>query len=111
MTKYKKDELIIGSGNVFRDFGDPDADVLQLKSILAAQIIGVLDDRKLSTRAAEKLTGVSHADFTRIRKPDLKRFTADHLIGVLNKLDQSVEVQVTVKPQAAAVHAGAPMPR
>ena len=28
-------ELVHGSGNVFRDFGDPDAEILQLKAILA----------------------------------------------------------------------------
>lgn len=110
MTKYKDDELIHGSGNVFRDFGDPDADVLQLKCILAAQIIGVLDDQKLTTRAAQKLTRINHADFTRIRKVNLKRFSAEYLIGILNKLDQSVEVQVTVRPQAAGEHEGVPVP-
>ena len=36
-------ELVQGSGNVFRDFGEADADVLQLKAILAAEIIKMLD--------------------------------------------------------------------
>lgn len=39
-----------GSGNVFRDFRYPDADVRQAKALLAAQIINVLDDEKLSRR-------------------------------------------------------------
>jgi len=49
-------ELIRGSGNVFRDFGDPNADLEQARAILAAKIINVLDDRKLSVRAAEPNT-------------------------------------------------------
>ena len=61
-------ELVHGSGNVFRDFGRPNADLEQARAILAAKIIGVPDRRKLSARAAEKLTGVSHADLSRIRK-------------------------------------------
>ena len=36
-------ELVRGSGNVFRDFGRPSADLEQLRSILAARIIRVLD--------------------------------------------------------------------
>jgi hypothetical protein len=32
-------ELIHGSGNVYRDFGRPDADVRQLKAMLAVEII------------------------------------------------------------------------
>jgi len=97
MTKKEKIELVHGSGNVFRDFGDPNADTEQLKAILAAKIIGILDDRKLSTRKAEKETGVPHADFVRIRKPELKRFTVDRLIGILNKLDRQVDVKVKVR--------------
>ena len=92
-------ELERGSGNVFRDFGAPDADVQQLKALLAAQIIGFLDDRKLTVRAAERLTGVSHSEFARIRKPDLKRFTSDRLILILNKLGQRVQVRVSVEPR------------
>ncbi len=42
-------ELVEGSGNVFRDLGDPDADLKQAKAILAARIIAVLDDRGLSS--------------------------------------------------------------
>ena len=38
-------ELIHGSGNVYRDFNVPDADIRQAKAILAAKIIGILDDR------------------------------------------------------------------
>src|SRR5262245_60467077 len=68
-------ELIHGSGNVFRDFGDPNADLEQARSILAAKIIGVLDDRKLSVRKAEKITGVAAAEFSRIRNVKLDRFT------------------------------------
>ena len=45
-------DIIRGSGNVFRDLGHPEADREQLRALLAAQIIGVLDDRKLTVRAA-----------------------------------------------------------
>ena len=100
MTKQRDDfELVRGSGNVFRDFGQPDADVQQAKALLAARIIGILDEDELSTRKAEARTGVSHADFTRIRNVQLGRFTIDRLMTVLNKLGQQVEVQVTVQPR------------
>ena len=100
MTKQRDDfELVRGSGNVFRDFGQPDADVQQTKALLAARIIGILDEDELSTRKAEARTGVSHADFTRIRNVQLGRFTIDRLMTVLNKLGQQVEVQVTVQPR------------
>lgn len=89
-------EVIHGSGNVYRDFNYPDADVRQTKTLLAAEIIRLLDKQNLSTREAAKLTGVDHSDFVRIRKPDLKRFTIDRLITILNKFDQQVNVDVSI---------------
>ena len=43
-------ELIEGSGHVFRDLGDPDADLKQAKAVVAARIIAVLDNRGLTVR-------------------------------------------------------------
>ena len=106
MSKTDDDfELVYGSGNVFRDFDRPDADVQQTKVLLAARIIGILDDEGLSTRKAEGRTGVSHADFTRIRNVQLDRFTIDRLMTVLNKLGQHVDVQIYVHPRVIAEEA------
>jgi len=85
-------ELVRGSGNVFRDFDDPDADIKQAKAILAAQIIGVIDDKKLSVRKAASMTGFAAADFSRVRGADLGRFTLDRLIRMLRALDASIEI-------------------
>src|ERR1700693_2235303 len=99
----KKDnlELVRGSGNVYRDFGRPDAGLEQARAITAAKIIRFLDERKLSTRDAEKLTGVSHSEFSRIRNTRLRRFTLDRLIAILGKLDEDVEVNITFKARPA----------
>src|SRR5690242_15098532 len=91
-------ELVRGSGNVFRDFDSPNADAEQLRSILAAQIIKTLDERELTVRAAENLTGIAAADFSRIRRANLQRFTIDRLITILNRLNRQVEFTVIVRP-------------
>lgn len=98
MAEKGKLELVHGGGNVFRDFGDPDADVRQAKAILAARIIGILDDGNLSTRKAQGLTDVDQADFTRIRNAQLDRFTIDRLMTILNRFNQRVEVTVRLRP-------------
>ncbi|HEX3884477.1 MAG TPA: helix-turn-helix transcriptional regulator [Stellaceae bacterium] len=94
-------ELMRGSGNVFRDFGDPNADLEQARAILAAKIIAVLDDRGLTVRAAQAQTGVAASEFSRIRNVKLDRFTIDRLIVILGKLGQEVDVQVEIRPRAA----------
>src|SRR5512135_147532 len=94
-------ELVRGSGNVFADMGQANADAHQLKALLAAEIIKELDADGLSVRKAHGRTGVAAADFSRIRKGDLSRFTIDRLINTLGKLDQRVDVQVTVRRREA----------
>ena len=94
-------ELVRGSGNVFRDFGAPEPELRQLKALLAAEIIKALDARKLSVRKAEELTRIAAADFSRIRNVKLGRFTVDRLMTILDRLDQEVEVSVSVRPRGA----------
>ena len=95
-----------GSGHVDRDFHVPDADVRQLKAILAAAIMKTLDKKGLSVRKAQRLTGVPAADFSRIRTADLERFSSDRLMTILNQLGSRVEVSVRVKERKReAVHA------
>ena len=88
-------ELIYGSGNVYRDFGYADANLRQARAIIAAEIINVLEERGLSTRGAERLTGISHSEFSRIRNTRLDRFTLDRMFVILSKLDGDVDVHVT----------------
>ena len=95
-------ELVRGSGNVYRDFGRPDAGLAQARARVAAKIIEALDARALSTREAEKLTGVSHSEFSRIRNTQLRRFTLDRLIAILGKLDGGVEVDIEFTSSASA---------
>ena len=104
-------ELVHGSGNVFRDLGLPNADLEQLRSILAAEIIHVLDRRGLTVRKAEELTGIAAADFSRIRRAKLGRFTVDRLMTILARLDQQVDINVDVHPRNAGDIGGETHPR
>jgi len=90
-------ELIHGSGNVFHDFGRENAGLKQARAILAARIIRTLDERGLSTREAERRTGVSHSEFSRIRNAKLGRFSLDRMITILGKLDEEIEVNITFR--------------
>jgi predicted XRE-type DNA-binding protein len=101
--KNEKIELVHGSGNVFRDFGYANADVEQLKAILATEITKILDREKLTVRAAHARTGVAAADFSRIRNADLSRFTLDRLMSILNRLGARVDVQVNLHTAESAV--------
>ena len=94
-------EVIRGTGNIFRDLELPNADREQLRADLATEIHRILNDRKLSVRAAQELTGFAAADFSRIRRVKLSRFTIDRLMAILDALGQDVDVTVTVRPRLA----------
>ena len=96
--KGEKLELVRGSGNVFRDLGRENADIEQLKALLAAEIIKTLNRDALTVRAAHAQTGFAAADFSRIRNADLARFTADRLMSILNRLGSRVDVKIRVRP-------------
>src|SRR5208283_2532147 len=95
--KTEKLEVLRGSGNLFRDLGYENADLEQLKAILAAEIIKVLDRQRLSVRAAQRQTGIAAADFSRIRNAELRRFTVDRLMSIINRLGSRVEVKIKVR--------------
>lgn len=94
-------EIIEGSGNVYCDFGLPDSELRQFKTLLAAEIIKTLDARKLTVREAQTQTGIAAADFSRIRTVKLDRFTVDRLMTILDRLGQDVKVQVSIRPREA----------
>jgi predicted XRE-type DNA-binding protein len=92
-------ELVRGSGNVFRDFGYPDADIRQARALLATAIIKTLDERQWSTRKAERETGINHADFARIRSVKIERFSFERLVAILAALGQEVELSMKLRPR------------
>ena len=95
--KTEKLEVVRGSGNVFRDLGQENADAQQFKAMLAAEIIKALDRDGLSVRGAHSRTGIAAADFSRIRNADLGRFTLDRLLSIINRLGSRVDVKIKVR--------------
>ncbi len=92
-------EIVRGSGNIFADFGDPDAEAKHMKAALAAKIINALDERGLSARAAAKLVGVAEADISRVRNASLSKFTLDWLVRLHHMLEPGIVVELTFAPR------------
>ena len=99
-------ELTRGSGNIYRDFNVADADVRQLKAILAAEIIKTLDRGELSVRKAQGLTGIDAGDFSRVRNADFRRISVERLMAMINGLGSRVEVKIKIR-QAGTTALGA----
>ena len=100
--KKEQLETVRGSGNIYQDFSIPDADVRQLKAILAAGIIKTLDRKGLSVRKAQGLTGIDAGDFSRVRNADFRRISVERLMTMINGLGSRIEVAVKLRRAAGA---------
>lgn len=93
-------ELVRGSGNVYRDFDCPEPDLAQACALVAGRILAFLADHAISNTEAERRTGIAHSEFSRIRHAELRRFTLDRLITILQMLDPEAEVRLIVESRA-----------
>lgn len=102
MADEKDDlEMVRSSGNIFADFGAPNASLRQFRAVLAAEIVKMLDTERLTVRDAGACTGIGAADFCRIRQAKLDRFTIDRLMRVLDWLNRDVRVEIFLARKSA----------
>jgi predicted XRE-type DNA-binding protein len=92
MSSVPKHE--IGSGNVFRDLGLPDAEELQAKADLAYEISRTIDQRKLSQREAAEILGIDQPKVSALVRGRLSGFSMERLYRFLNALGKDVEIVV-----------------
>lgn len=110
MIEESEFELVEGSGNVFRDLGDPDADLKHTKAILAADIISALDESGLTVRKAGEATGFAAADYSRVRNANLGRFTIDRLMRMLGALHRAAGTAAPKPWRTPVQHLQHPVP-
>lgn len=80
---------------------DERPDTEQIKAQLAAEIVRLIEERKLTDAAASRQVGVAEVDIVWLRAAKLGGFSIDRLIDILNKFSQRVGVYVTPAPTKA----------
>ena len=84
------------SANVFADLKLPDADELHAKAQIAYQICRILEERKLTQKAAAHLLGIDQPKISALLRGKLEGFSSDRLFRFLNALDRDIEI--VIKP-------------
>lgn len=79
-------ELIRGSGNIYKDFNIRDEYIRQVKALLCADINKILDKRKTATGIQEEIRFIPKIHLSKIRNVDLQGFTVQTLEDILFKL-------------------------
>jgi predicted XRE-type DNA-binding protein len=86
----------IGSRNVFKDLGLPNAEEHLVKAQLVFKIDTIMKKRRLKQVEAAALFGVRQPDISKMLRGDFRQFSVERLLRFLVALDQDVEI--VVKP-------------
>jgi predicted XRE-type DNA-binding protein len=89
-----------GSGNVFRDLGLRDADLLQAKADLVHRISVLIEKRGLTQIRAAEVLGITQPKISALLRGRLDGFSMDRLVRFLNALGQDVRISVRPKVRA-----------
>jgi predicted XRE-type DNA-binding protein len=91
-----KKDYEIGSRNVFRDLGLPNAEEHLVKAQLVFKIDAIIKKRRLKQVEAAVLFGVRQPDVSKMLRGDFRQFSVERLLRFLVALDQ--DVQIVIKP-------------
>jgi predicted XRE-type DNA-binding protein len=97
----------IGSGNVFKDLGIPNAEEHLVKAQLVFKIDSIMKDRDLKQAEAADLLGVKQPDVSKMLRGEFKQFSVERLLRFLVALNQDVKIVVTPhrgRGDTAALH-------
>ena len=103
MNNKKRYEM--GSGNVFKDIGVPNAEEHLIKAQLVFKIDTILKKRGLKQVEAADLFGVRQPDVSKMLRGEFRQFSVERLLRFLVALDQDVEI--VVKPHRSRSEAAA----
>jgi len=98
--RVKAERIEPSSGNVFADLGFADAEERLLKAQLAVKITQLIEQKGWTQVHTAEVIGLDQPKVSHLLHGRLSGFSADRLIGILNRLGHSVEVRISAKERA-----------
>jgi len=95
----RKVAVSVGSGNVFKDLGLENAEELLAKAKLAARIVQILEERKLTQTQAANVLGIDQPKVSQVYRGRLDDFSIERLMRFLTALHRDVRIVIDEKPQ------------
>ena len=92
----KKNRYVVGSCNVFKDLGIPNAAEHLIKAQLVYKIHAVLKSRRLKQSQAASLLGIKQPDVSKMLRGEFRQFSVERLLRFLVALNH--DVRITIKP-------------
>jgi len=95
----RKIAVSVGSGNVFKDLGLKNAEELLAKAKLAARIVQILEERKLTQTQAANVLGIDQPKVSQVYRGRLDDFSIERLMRFLTALHRDVRIVIDEKPR------------
>jgi predicted XRE-type DNA-binding protein len=89
-------KIEVGSGNVYRDLGNADADRMLVKAQLATKIGDLMNRRRLTQSDAARLFGMTQPKVSSMLRGRFRGISEEKMMHCLVALGQNV--QIVVKP-------------
>jgi predicted XRE-type DNA-binding protein len=89
-----KEQVRVGSANIFADMGYPDAEAHLLKAQIVAEIDRIMRGRKLTQKAAGEIMGISQPEVSKMLKGVFREYSVERLMGFLTLFNRDVEIVV-----------------
>lgn len=92
----KKLNIVVGSDNIFRDLGFPEAEAqnLLLRADLVVHIRKVIDKLGLTQAEAAKRAGITQPRMNNLVKGRTEKFTLDAMVNVASQLGYTVKLSL-----------------
>ncbi len=92
----EKLNIVVGSDNVFRDLGFPEAEAqnLLLRADLSIHIRRIINQLGITQAGAAKLAGITQPRMNDLVKGRTEKFTLDALVNVAAKLGYTVKLSL-----------------
>lgn len=87
------------SGNVFADFGLPDAGTRLAKAELARSITAVIQERGLTQREAAQILEIDQPKVSAITRGRLGDFSLERLLMLVTRLGMDIDIAVSPNPE------------
>jgi predicted XRE-type DNA-binding protein len=95
----------IGSRNVFKDMGIPNAEEHLIKAQLVSKIDAVMKMRGLRQAETAKLLHIKQPDVSKMLRGEFRQFSVERLLRFLVALGHDVEI--VIKPHRRRAHGAA----
>jgi predicted XRE-type DNA-binding protein len=89
-----KKRVEVGSRNVFKDLGLPNAEEHLVKAQLVYKIDAIVKDRGLKQVEAGKLFGIPQPDVSKMLRGEFRQFSVERLLRFLVALNHDVEIVI-----------------